>query len=100
MSGLVNEAVLTREAAERVLVGAAIYSKDYAYLIIAGRSFPLVNGEDLLGLGFYPLLCTKWLAETFVPFYVCLTPRKTMIPPDGIEYAPVLEELRSERGRA
>ncbi|MBU1148704.1 class I SAM-dependent methyltransferase, partial [Patescibacteria group bacterium] len=97
LSGLVNEAVLTREQGEQVLEEVAFKSQDYSYLIITGKSFPLFDELQLGQMGFYPLLRTKWCANSyFSPFNIYLTPRKIVVDADTLEAVPIWRELDDE----
>lgn len=91
--GLLNWEVLTRQEGEEILKQAILKTKDYGYIIITGKTPPLFNFQDLIQLGFWPLLTTKWKNFSFFPFYVCLTPRKTKINEEAFEATPIASEI-------
>ncbi len=88
-SGLLNESVVNKETGRNIIERALLKAKDYAYLIITGRTLPLFSSDELLEQGLFPLLRTKWHAFHFFPFCLCLAIGKE----DGIDYLSVTKDF-------
>lgn len=99
-SGLINKSVLTREEAEQIMRSFAFFSKDYGYVIATGKTFPWFSSEDpfMYSLGFWNLLCTKWVGHNFFPFHIWITPRKIWEGETKISIIPIISEMDAGPG--
>ncbi|MFH1542529.1 MAG: class I SAM-dependent methyltransferase [bacterium] len=94
--GLLNATVLTKDEAIGALLGFALMAKEYSYLMITGKTWPLFTGDELIEIGYWPVLRTKWAWGTFYPFYLCITPRSVEVSENRREIIPIADELIAE----
>jgi hypothetical protein len=99
LSGLVAQFVTTKAQAQTILHQLIARSKDFGYFVITGKTLSHFSSDDMLNMGFWPLMHTKWVRKTFQPFWIYLAPRKIDHGNGHLEIQPIFNDLRAEMGK-
>ncbi|OGC35420.1 hypothetical protein A2311_06135 [candidate division WOR-1 bacterium RIFOXYB2_FULL_48_7] len=94
--GLINKSVVTKAEAKNILHQIIVRSQNYGLLAVTGKSPPHFKRDEMIELGFWPLLVTKWDRGGFIPFGVYLIPRKIDHGGGRFQIVPVFNELKEE----